>query len=58
MHKTNVKKTKKPHFMRLFCVNRDALSSTLLINCSSNGFGFSQINGDGVAILPTMAFTR
>lgn len=39
------------------CVNRDALSPTLLINCSSNGFGFSQINGDGVIIATSTGST-
>ena len=32
------------------CVNRDPLSQTLVINCSSNHYGFSQINSDGVII--------
>jgi NAD kinase len=32
------------------CVNRDALSQALCINCSSSGFGFSQLECDGIII--------
>lgn len=32
------------------CVNRDPLFQTLVINCSSNHYGFSQIKSDGVII--------
>jgi NAD+ kinase len=32
------------------CVNRDPYSHSLVIKCSSSGFGFSQVRGDGVII--------